>query len=397
MIHPVVIVPVYNSCKTVESVLNTVKRYVSSIIVINDGSTDGTGELLRSVDGIDLIELKKNTGKGAALKEGFLRALESGFTHAIVFDADGQYPAEQITFFLQRIHDDPNALWVGQCTPSFRRSDLQHLCSNLRNLLINLWFQLCTGSSIKDARCGFRAYPLDFINRIKHKTGNRYEFEVEILILADWYNAPVKSVGVKTCFPAKGNYVSHLRPVRDLLQIFKSIAVHLVPTEPDSRRFSWANLVRCVKNIISREMKANATPFKASVSIAAGVFLALTPFHGFQVILLLIAAVVFKLNRPLALLGVNISPAPLLPFWFAAAAATGKLLVPEWFISKFESYLLSFSDSFIMRLLSLNRIGVLHTISQYFLGSFILAAFCAALIFLLSWVLFRWRKTVIDQ
>jgi uncharacterized protein (DUF2062 family) len=69
--------------------------------------------------------------------------------------------------------------------------------------------------------------------------------------------------------------------------------------------------------VLKREFRHNASPFGAALSVSTGVFMGLFPIHGFQIALLVPLAVLLRLNKPLAFLGVSISTAPLLPFWLA--------------------------------------------------------------------------------
>ena len=85
-----VVVPVYNHGETVRRVVRESQR-VFPLIVVDDGSTDGGPELLAQEGGITLVTLPCNRGKAAALKAGFAKGEELGFTHAITVDADGQH------------------------------------------------------------------------------------------------------------------------------------------------------------------------------------------------------------------------------------------------------------------------------------------------------------------
>lgn len=380
MISIAIIIPTYNNVKTISEVICSVKKYNKQIIVINDGSTDGTGEILGKTDGLQLIQFDRNRGKGAALKAGFHLAGKSGFTHAITVDADGQHLPEDIQLFIDCIKEDPKALWAG------KRYGGGHypLGFSLGNLVCRCWYYLSTGLSIKDPLCGFRAYPLEFANNLQYRTGEHYEFELEVLLLAAWEHLTVKTVPVHICNSLENENGTHFRPFYDFARIVRSMGTLLFPHENGAKGFSWKSLAKSVKNLIRRELRANATPLKAAGSLAAGVFLAITPFHGLQVLMLLIATFVFKLNRPLALLGVSISSAPLLPFWLAAGAATGRVMVPDNLVSVIVDCCRIFPPSFF-------RGGLIHTAVYYILGSILLAAICGISTFGVSYLLFRWR------
>jgi uncharacterized protein (DUF2062 family) len=382
LISIAIIIPIYNNVKTISELICSVKKINEHIIVISNESTDGTGGIPGSnTDGIQLIEFDRNRGKGAALKAAFHLAGKSGFTHAIVFDADGRYLPGDIQLFIDCINKDPNALWAGEKSAG-EHYPLQH---SPGNLVCSCWYYLSTGLSIKDPLCGFRAYPLEIVNNLQCRTGERHEFELEALLLAAWNHLPVKTIPVHILNTPENESGSHIRSFYDFVRIVRLMVTLLFPRENGARGFSWNRLAKNVKELIRGELRANATPFKAAVSLAAGVFLAITPFHGLQVLILLIATFVFRLNRPLAFLGVSISSAPLLPFWLAAGAATGKITIPENVVSVIIDCCRIFPSSFF-------RGGLMHTAVYYFLGSILLAAVCGILTFGVSYFLFRWRS-----
>ncbi|NLD98387.1 MAG: DUF2062 domain-containing protein, partial [Fibrobacter sp.] len=111
---------------------------------------------------------------------------------------------------------------------------------------------------------------------------------------------------------------------------FLSKLIHTVsgkPRAPDTSGKRNIGISGKAALFIRKELNSHTNPFKASLSLALGVFLAITPFHGLQVVSIFALSFILKLNRPLALLGVSISPAPLLPFWIAASIGTGRLFL----------------------------------------------------------------------
>src|SRR5690606_33496744 len=89
-----VLIPTYNNAGSLEAVLSEVLNYTSSVLVVNDGSTDDTEAILRQFPQIHSFSLEKNQGKGKALQKGFEEAFRLGFKYALTMDSDGQhYPA----------------------------------------------------------------------------------------------------------------------------------------------------------------------------------------------------------------------------------------------------------------------------------------------------------------
>lgn len=106
------IIPTYNNVGTIGCVVTEAQRYCDDVIVVDDGSDDGTTEVLRAIEGIELVHYDHNRGKGHALKVGFMTALHKGFAYAITMDADGQHKASDLPAFLEA-----NKQWPGQSHP----------------------------------------------------------------------------------------------------------------------------------------------------------------------------------------------------------------------------------------------------------------------------------------
>ena len=210
-----VIIPVYNSEKLIAGVLRTVLQYTENLIVVNDGSTDGTLEALNKISKITLLSYTKNRGKGYALQRGFRKAVELGFTHAITMDADGQHLATDIPILLQASEKQPDALIVGA-----RKFDNPNMPQGnvFANNFSNFWFMLYTGRRLLDTQTGFRVYPLSKIGKMYLFT-KRYEAELEILVRSVWRNIPIVSQAVNVYYPPKDERVSHFRARSDFFRI----------------------------------------------------------------------------------------------------------------------------------------------------------------------------------
>ena len=109
----VVVIPTYNNGKTLAAVIEEVCRYADDIIVVNDGSTDDTANILEQYPAIRTITHPVNKGKGTALKHGLSQAKKEGFRYAITIDSDGQHFASDIPCFIEAIEKEPDTLLVG--------------------------------------------------------------------------------------------------------------------------------------------------------------------------------------------------------------------------------------------------------------------------------------------
>src|SRR5688572_13734991 len=108
-----VLIPTYNNEQTLERVLRDVLSFTNQVIVVNDGSTDSTSDILKKFGDIELVSYEKNVGKGYALRQGFRRAVERGYDYAISIDSDGQHFAEDLPKFLQKLDEQPSAVIIG--------------------------------------------------------------------------------------------------------------------------------------------------------------------------------------------------------------------------------------------------------------------------------------------
>ena len=210
-----VVVPTYNNEKTLSDVLDEILRYTSSVIVVNDGSTDKTGEILERFAGrVEVVAYSPNRGKGYALKNGFDRAEALGYQGAITIDSDGQHLVAELVRFVDYAALYPDALLLGQRTTT---GDMPAK-SSFANQFSNFWFAVQTANRLRDTQNGFRLYPLSAMKGLRPLT-SRYEAELEVLVRSAWKG--IRIVPVPTCvyYPPEGERITHFRPGKDFLRI----------------------------------------------------------------------------------------------------------------------------------------------------------------------------------
>ncbi len=210
-----VIIPTYNNAGTVRDVVERSLAQCLDVIVVNDGSNDSTAGILSSIEGIDIVTLNRNQGKGTALKRGFERARARGFAYAITLDADGQHFPEDIPILLDANIKHPDALIVG----SRRFGDAQRSAgSRFANSFSNFWFCVQTLHRLPDTQTGYRLYPLKKLYGLSLLT-SRYEAELELLVFASWHGVRIRPVEVNVYYPPAEERVSHFRPGLDFTRI----------------------------------------------------------------------------------------------------------------------------------------------------------------------------------
>ena len=211
-----VILPTYNNVGSIAHILERVKAQCDDVIVVNDGSNDGTENILQSMSGITVVDNKKNEGKDTALKRGFQKALELGFSYAITLDADGQHYPEDIPLMLEANQKNPGAIIIGKRNlEGVDRSK----GSKFANAFSNFWFCIQTFHYLPDTQSGYRLYPLRKLKGWSFLT-SRYEAELELLVFASWHGVKIVPIDINVFYPPKEEYVSHFRPALDFTRIF---------------------------------------------------------------------------------------------------------------------------------------------------------------------------------
>ena len=210
-----VVIPTYNNGGTIKAVFEKTLCYCDDVIVVADGCTDNTMDILHGIAHITIVSYPQNKGKGHALKMGFRKALEAGFSYAITLDGDGQHYPEDILLFLKANQEFPQSLIIGnrQLEGADRSGG-----SKFANQFSNFWFYVQTGRALKDTQTGYRLYPLRKLHGLSLLT-SRYEAELELLVFASWHGVKIVSVPVGVYYPPRAERVSHFRPGMDFARI----------------------------------------------------------------------------------------------------------------------------------------------------------------------------------
>jgi glycosyltransferase involved in cell wall biosynthesis len=366
-----VIVPTYNNERTLVSVLEGVLRYTSNVLVINDGSTDSTAEILERYSHLTLLTHTRNQGKGAALKNGFRKAMELGFEFAITIDSDGQHFPDDIPVFLNRLdNSDGNILLIGARNMSQEGVPRK---SSFGNKFSNFWFQFETGIKLQDTQSGFRLYPLQKMP--KRYFTPKFEFEIESIVRAAWSGVEVENVPVKVHYDLQ-NRVSHFRPFRDFtrISILNTVLVIITLLYIKPRDFLRNLKKKDFKKFLKEEiLESNDSRSKKSFSMALGVFWGIIPLWGFQTLGVISSAYILRLNKLIAFTFSNVSLPPFIPFIIFGSLKVGGLFVQNP-VSVFSSE--SLSMDFVKK----------HLL-QYIIGSSILAVVSAAVVGILGFLL----------
>jgi glycosyltransferase involved in cell wall biosynthesis len=219
------IIPTYDCSGRIGPVVEGVRRLVSGVLVVDDGSRDGTVEEARRA-GARVLALGENRGKAAALRAGLAVLLGEEHTHVLMLDGDGQHDPADIPGFLTAAAEADfvlgNRLWKPEAIPGRRR---------WTNFIGTRALEIMTGFPLEDSQCGFRLVSTALLRRMA-LVGRRYAVDTEILVRAGKLGARFAHVPVQVIYDGAA---SHYRPLADTVHIVLS-AVRFKVDEGDLRR-----------------------------------------------------------------------------------------------------------------------------------------------------------------
>jgi len=192
-------IPVYNEVGYVRGILDRVREYHDNILLIDDGSTDGTPEILEELRvpmGLDIIQHTTNMGYGRAISESFIRAAQCGYDWVITMDCDDQHEPAHIPAFMKAIERDDLDIISGsrylnldatsEIAPADRRAINMTLANEINDRL---------GFTLTDAFCGFKAHRVSAMQRITLNESG-YAFPMQLWAQAAAHNLRVGEIEV---------------------------------------------------------------------------------------------------------------------------------------------------------------------------------------------------------
>jgi len=228
-----IVIPTYNTGPKVLSVVREVVALGHPVIVVADGSTDGTTKPLQSLRvehaNLEVLVHEENRGKGAAILTAARHARELGATHLLAFDSDGQHPANAIAEYLQASEDHPSALVAGYPIFDANAPWERVFWRKLANFWTNF---LSVQGGLKDSMFGMRIYPLLPLLKILEAgdSGHRYDFECVAAIQLGRVKVPFVNVPTPVqYFLKEEGGVSHYRYVQDNFRL-AMVYLFLIPS-----------------------------------------------------------------------------------------------------------------------------------------------------------------------
>lgn len=210
----IALIPAFNEAARVGDVVRRVRRHVSEVVVIDDGSADETSAVAREA-GATVIRHDQNQGKGASIISGLNHFAKSSADFAILLDADGQHDPDEIPKFLE-------AGRQAGITCGTRMQNTKEMPA------IRCWTNRFTSwvtgklarQRIPDSQCGYRLIARVVLPDLKFSTA-RFETETEMLIQAGRAGHKIVSVPIRTIY--EPGRVSRIRPWRDTVRFFKLV------------------------------------------------------------------------------------------------------------------------------------------------------------------------------
>ena len=221
MNNKIVLIPAYEPDNKLISLLEKLSKEDVTIIVINAGNTKEYNQIFKEAQKYaEVLEYDGNKGKGYALKYGF-NYIKNNFNnnyYVVTMDSDGQHTIEDTLKLLEYVQKNPDTLILGK---RLRNQNIPFR-SRLGNGITRLIFSLTTGLNIYDTQTGLRAFSNKLINELVNIDGERFEYEMNVLLVFAKRKIPIKEVEITTIY-IDNNSQSHFNTLKDSFLIYKEI------------------------------------------------------------------------------------------------------------------------------------------------------------------------------
>lgn len=211
------LIPAYNAERTVEEAVRLGAVHVGKVVVVDDGSTDGTGARAAAA-GAEVLTHPRNRGKGAALRTGFDRLLRTEAEAVVTMDADLQHDPRDIPGFVRAWHQTAADLVLGSRAGHFESMSRGRQVGNRFSCRALRFF---TGLDLPDSQSGFRLYGAGFLRELTLRR-DAYDAEVEVLLRAVRGRRRIETIPIHMTQP-DGVATSSFRPWVDTYRICRTV------------------------------------------------------------------------------------------------------------------------------------------------------------------------------
>jgi glycosyltransferase involved in cell wall biosynthesis len=220
-----VVIPAFNEARTIGGIARRVLTVCPDVAVVDDGSQDGTAQVLAGLP-VTLLRHDVNRGKAAALATGFNWALATGADAVATLDGDGQHRPEDIPRLVTVAASHPNRLIIAA---RLYGRDRYPRARNFANHFADFWIAWAAGEPLTDSQSGQRIYPASLLRQAERlrDRASGFTFESEIVIYGSRLGFGTVAVPIMAIHHREGR-PSHFRPVRDIGRIVLMVAGYLL-------------------------------------------------------------------------------------------------------------------------------------------------------------------------
>ena len=218
----IALIPAYEPEENMLDLLENIKKDTDmDIVVVNDGSSDACKDIFSKAKELaKVLEHEVNKGKGRALKTGlnYINDNYRGEYIVVTMDADGQHTIEDALKICDLVKKSPDILVLGK---RFFGEDVP-LRSRFGNAMTRLVYKIATGVKVYDTQTGLRAFSYKLVPLMLEIKGERYEYEINVLMECSKNNIEIKEIDIATIY-INNNSGSHFNVFKDSYRIYKEI------------------------------------------------------------------------------------------------------------------------------------------------------------------------------
>jgi len=222
-------IPCYQGARTVGDVVRGARLSGLPVVVVDDGSTDGSGAEAERA-GATVLRHHANRGKGAAIATAFAFARNQGATAVVTMDADGQHDPAEIAKLVAAHRRQPGSLVIG--VRSFAPEDMPRR-SRIGNRISTWWISRFARRPHRDTQSGFRVYPKALFGDVALKT-TRFETETELLLVAAKRGIELVEVEIATIYGP--DRVTHFHGFKDTMRVLRLVITSPIWGAAEARR-----------------------------------------------------------------------------------------------------------------------------------------------------------------
>ena len=214
----IVLIPSYEPDENLTKLIKNLNKNKITSIVVDDGSGKDYKEIFDNLD-TKVISYEINQGKGHALKEGYKYIKDNYKEYVVVtMDSDGQHRIEDALNLYNYILENDDTLVLGKRP----RGEKTPLRSKIGNAITRFVFHLVSGQDVYDTQTGLRAFSNKLIDYMLEVKGERFEYEMNVLLYAKNNKIPIKELEIETIY-IDNNSKSHFNAFKDSFKVYKEI------------------------------------------------------------------------------------------------------------------------------------------------------------------------------